>query len=132
MSLYLIHPSNPGKRISSSFIRYIDGIKNFTALDSAYEKWVLTRPFQAKYVDALLHQAGLNNAQNKPRKCLRSSAIIKSENSVKSIVDVLKNDFIDPFSADLDHDKLYNLASGNSVTDDVAESLLTVQERGTL
>ena len=43
---------------------------------------------------------------------------------------MLKNDFIDPFSADLDHDKLYNLASGNSVTDDVAESLLTV--RGTL
>ena len=130
MSLYLIHPSNPGKRISSSFIHYIGGIKNFTTLDSAYEKWVLTRPFQAEYVDALLNQAGLNNAQNKPRKCLRSSAIIKSENNVKSIVNVLKNDFIDPFSADLDHDKLYNLASGNSVTDDVAESLLTV--RGTL
>ena len=107
-------------------------MKNFTTLDSAYEKWVLTRPFQAEYVDALLNQAGLNNAQNKPRKCLRSSAIIKSENNVKSIVNVLKNDFIDRFSADLDHDKLYNLASGNSVTDDVAESLLTVQERGTL
>lgn len=47
-------------------------------------------------------------------------------------MNVLKNDFIDPFSGDLDHDKLYNLASGNSVTDDVAESLLTVQESGTL
>ena len=126
MSLYLIHPSNPGKRISSSFIHYIGGIKNFTTLDSAYEKRVLTRPFQAEYVDALLNQAGLNNAQNKPRKCLRSSAIIKSENNVKSIVNVLKNDFINPFSADSDHDKLYNLASGNSVTDDVAERLLTV------
>ena len=45
---------------------------------------------------------------------------------------MLKNDFIDPFIADLDHDKLHNLASGNSVTDDVAESLLTVQKRGTL
>ena len=43
---------------------------------------------------------------------------------------MLKNDFIDPFSADLDHDKLYNLASGNSVADNVAKSLLTV--RGTL
>jgi hypothetical protein len=119
-------------KISRLFIHYIGGIKNFTTLDSAYEKWVLTRPFQAEYVDALLNQAGLNNAQNKPRKCLRNSAIIKSENNVKGIVNVLKNDFIDPFSGDLDHDKLYNLASGNSVTDDVAESLLTVQERGTL
>ena len=117
-------------KISRLFIHYIGGIKNFTTLDSASR--VLTRPFQAEYVDALLNQAGLNNAQNKPRKCLRNSAIIKSENNVKGIVNVLKNDFIDPFSGDLDQDKLYNLASGNSVTDDVAESLLTVQERGTL
>ncbi len=66
-----------------------------------------------------------------PRKCLRSSAIIKSENNVKGIVNVLKNDFINPFSADLDHYKLYNFASGNCVTDDVAESLWTVQKCGT-
>jgi hypothetical protein len=53
-------------KISRLFIHYIGGIKNFTTLDSAYEKWVLTRPFQAEYVDTLLNQAGLNNAQNKP------------------------------------------------------------------
>lgn len=45
---------------------------------------------------------------------------------------MLKNDFIDPFSTDLDHDKLYNLASGSYLPDDVAESLLSVKERGTL
>ena len=47
-------------------------------------------------------------------------------------MNVLRNDFIDPFSTDLDSDKLYNLASGSYLPDDVAESLLSVQERGTL
>ncbi|XP_046854152.1 uncharacterized protein LOC124447292 [Xenia sp. Carnegie-2017] len=107
------------------------GIKNFTTLDSAYKKWVLTRPCQAEYVDALLNQAGVNKVQNNPRKCLRRSQITKSENNVKAIINVLKNDFIDPFSTDLDHDKLYNLASGSYLPDDVAE-FLSVKERGTL
>lgn len=114
------------------FILFIGGIKNFTTLDSAYEKWVLTRPCQAEYVDALLNQAGVNKVQNNPRKCLRRSQITKSENNVKAIINVLKNDFIDPFSTDLDHDKLYNLASGSYLPDDVAECLLSVKERGTL
>ena len=47
-------------------------------------------------------------------------------------MNVLRNDFIDPFSTDLDSDKLYNLASGSYLPDDVAESLLSVQERETL
>ena len=35
-----------------------------------------------------------------------------------------------PFSSDLEHDKLYNLASGKPVADDIASSLLTLEERG--
>ena len=74
----------------------------------------------------------MNKVQNNPRKCLRHSQITKSEDNIKTIMNVLRNDFIDPFSTDLDSDKLYNLASGSYLPDDVAESLLSVQERGTL
>ena len=74
----------------------------------------------------------MNKVQNNTRKCLRHSQIRKSEDNVKTIMNVLRNDFIDPFSTDLDSDKLYNLASGSYLPDDVAESLLSVQERGTL
>ena len=74
----------------------------------------------------------MNKVQNNPRKCLRHSQIRKSEDNVKTIMNVLRNDFIDPFSTDLDSDKLYNLASGSYLPDDIAESLLSVQQRGTL
>ena len=60
----------------------------------------------------------MNKVQNNPRKCLRHSQIRKSEDNVKTIMNVLRNDFIDPFSTDLDSDKLYNLASGSYLPDD--------------
>ena len=41
-------------------------IKNFIKQDSTYEKWVLTRPFQAKYVETLLSYANLNKQENDP------------------------------------------------------------------
>ena len=110
----------------------LGGIKNFTTLDSAYEKWVLTRPFQADYVDALLNKTGMNKAQDNPRKCVRDSEISKLEDNVKKIVNVLTNGFINPFNIDLARDKLYNLASGTSLPDNVSKIFLTVQERGTL
>lgn len=74
----------------------------------------------------------MNKAQDNPRKCLRDSEISKSEDNVKKIVNVLTNGFINPFNIDLEHEKLYNLASGTSLPDNVSKILLTFQERGTL
>ena len=42
----------------------------------------------------------------------------------------MENQFINPFSTDLERDKLCNLASGKPVRDDIADSLLTLEERG--
>ena len=42
----------------------------------------------------------------------------------------MENQFINPFSTDLERDKLYNLASRKPVRDDIADSLLTLEERG--
>ena len=106
------------------------GIKNFITQENIYEKWVLTRPFQVKYVDALLTYASLNKHENDPRKCLRKSQIKKSEENVLDIVNVMKTDFINPFSTDLDPDKLYNLASGCPLPDDISKGLLSIHEDG--
>ena len=65
-----------------------------------------------------------------PRKCLRTREIEKSEKAVQNIKSVLSNDFINPFSSDLDTDKLYNLASGCPVTEDIRECLLSFKKRG--
>ena len=43
---------------------------------------------------------------------------------------ILTEDFLNPFDTDIDPDRLYNLASGSPIGDDIAEHLLTVEERG--
>ena len=106
------------------------GIKNFIKQDSTSEKWVLTRPFQVKYMDAFLTYANLNKQENDPRKGLRESQIKKSEENVPDIVNVMKTDFINPFSTDLDPDKLYNLASGCLLPDGTSNGLLSIHEDG--
>ena len=46
------------------------------------------------------------------------------------IVNVMKTDFINPFSTDLDPDKLYNLASGCLLPDDLSKGHLSIHEDG--
>ena len=103
---------------------------NFITQTSTYEKWVLPQPFLAQYVNSIKTAAGLDNASSNPRKCLRESEISKSEKRVRRIVEIMKEDFLNLFDPALDSDKLYNLASGSPVGDDIAENLLTVEKRG--
>ena len=59
-------------------------------------------------------------------KSLRPSQIIASEEKVQSVMSVLQNDYIDPFSIGLDNCKLLNISSGLAVLDDKAESILNI------
>ena len=54
------------------------GIGCFMSNPAAIDKWVLCRPFQAKFVEALPEEVGLGERDNK-KKCLRRSKIMKSE-----------------------------------------------------
>ena len=87
-------------------------------------------PFAAQFVNVLRNDTGLDKTTNNPRKCLREVEIKKSEERVQKITYMLENQFINPFSTDLERDKLYNLASRKPVRDDIADSLLTLEERG--
>ena len=42
----------------------------------------------------------------------------------------MKTDFINPFNTDLDPDKLYNLASGCLLPEDMSKDLLSIHEDG--
>ena len=97
-------------------------IKNFATQTNTYEKLVLSRPFAAQFVNGLRNDTGLDKATNNPRKCLREVEIKKSEERVQKIAYILENQFINPFSTDLERDELYNLASGKPVRDDIADS----------
>ena len=106
------------------------GIKSFVQQHCTYEKWVMSRPGQADYVSAVKEQTGLCGAMDNPRKCLQPGQITKHEQAVQNIMQVLKNDFLNPFSKDLQPSELYNVASGKPASAAVRDCLLGVFERG--
>lgn len=75
-------------------------------------KWCLNRPHQAKHFNELSNFAGLNPS-SECYKPLREIEIQKSENIVSTVISVLENEYLNPFSIQLDQDKLYNLSSGS-------------------
>ena len=79
-------------------------------------------------MDVLLTYSNLNKQENDPGKCLRESQTKEAEENAPNIVNVMKTDFINPFSTDLDPDKLYNLASGCLLPDDISKGHLSIHE----
>lgn len=63
-------------------------------------------------VDKLRSLAQIDSVDSNPRKCLREREMVKSEDRVRRIITVLKDDFLDPFSDAIDQRKLFNLTSG--------------------
>ena len=106
------------------------GIKNFVQEEKTYEKWVLSRPGQADYVSAVKELTGLCGSMENPRKCLQKGQITKHEKAVQNIIKVFKEDFVNPFSEDLNRDELFNVASGKPASAEVRDCLLSVFERG--
>ena len=74
--------------------------------------------------------SGQSTTMSNPRKCLRSSEILKSNKMVEKIMDVLRSQFINPFQPDLDKDELFNLVSGYPAPANVRDCLLSLESRG--
>ena len=64
------------------------------------------------------------------KKSLSASEIVKSEKRVLTLMSVLSDTFIDPFEHTLDPQKLFDIASGSSVSDEVSTCLLDIYGRG--
>ena len=89
----------------------------------------MCRPFQAKFVEGLLGMANIDN-DNTKRKCLRQSEISKSEKRVLQLKSILTEYFINPFANDLEPSKLFNIASGSPVSEDISNCLLGLIDNG--
>ena len=60
---------------------------------------------------------------------LRPSQVLQSEAKVANVIEVLSEEYINPFGTDIPINKLLNLSSGTPVPDDIATTILEVQER---
>ena len=90
----------------------------------------MNRPYQSKNTKELKDYAGIDSS-TLCYKPLRLSEIDRSERNVKKIINVLENEYLNPFSPDLDVDQLYNLSSGVLKEDGVKE-LLMIEESGSV
>ena len=106
------------------------GLTDFQTQAATVRKWVLSRPYQAKFTEALKTITNLDRTSDNVRKCLRPSQILKSNKIVRGIMNCLKTQFTDPFCSDFDNQRLYNLVSGEPVSDGIAESMSKVEEVG--
>ena len=106
------------------------GVKSFVHQQNTSEKWVLNRPFQANMVQSMLSLADIDEISSNPRKCLRDHEIRKSEDRVRGIATVLKEDFVNPFSDLPNKRNLYNLALGHPLLEEATERLLSLEKQG--
>ena len=106
------------------------GIRQFSTNETAVAKWVMNRPFQARFAETLMEISGLSKTTSSSRKCLRPSEILKSEKMVKNILDALQIQFLNPFHQDIEKSNLHNLVSVRPVDDAICDSLLVLQKDG--
>ena len=63
-------------------------------------------------------------------KALRPSQIIKSEDKVSQLVQILENGYINPFSLTLEATKLFSLSSAVAVEEELADKILNITDVG--
>ena len=64
------------------------------------------------------------------RKILRPKEIEQSNLVVEEVVKVLEESFLNPFSDDLDKSQLYNIVSDKTVSIEIKDSLITIDQQG--
>ena len=106
------------------------GIRQFSTNEAAVAKWVMNRPFQARFAETLMEISGLSKTTSSSRKCLSPSEILKSEKMVKNILGALQIQFLNPFHQNIEKSNLYNLVSGRPVDDAICDSLLGIEKDG--
>ena len=78
------------------------GLTDFQTKPATVHKWVLCRPYQAKFTEALKRMASIDKTSDNVRQCLRPSQIFKSNKIVLSIISCMKTQFRDPFCEEID------------------------------
>ena len=92
-------------------------------------KWTLNRSEQAANTGALLNLCGISINADAYKPC-RPSQILLSEKLVSNVVEVLTDEYINPFDPSIEKDHLYNLSSGEPLSSESADRILKVHATG--
>ena len=78
----------------------------------------------------MLSLADIDEISSNPRRCLCDHEIRKSEDRIRRIATVLKEDFVNTFSDLPNKQNLYNLASGRPLPEEATEHLPSLEKQG--
>ena len=67
----------------------ISGVSQFAGKTKTVAKWVLSRPFQEKFLESLFDICGKSRMMSNPRKCLLISEIKRSNAMVEKVINVI-------------------------------------------
>ena len=70
------------------------GISKVASKEITVAKWVMNRPFQAKFAESSVEISGLTKTTSSIRKCLRPIEILKSNEMVENITNCLMTQFL--------------------------------------
>jgi len=107
---------------------YLGGIRWFAADHNNVLKWCLNRSHQARIAEEL-QSMSFGGKENKTYKCLRPHEISKEDKMVTKVVEVLQEEYLNPFSPLLG-DELINISSGVPVADETADQILNLETKG--
>ena len=107
----------------------VGGVKYFSNDSKPILKWTLNRSEEAKTVNELAKMANMKSC-DEDRKSLRPSQILKTESMVTRIINVLKEEYINPFGTELDKTELYHLSSGVPLPDSISYKILKITDEG--
>ena len=108
------------------------GNKQLANNQTSYDKWVglLKIPHFEKFRDGHLHMTVIDSATYNPQKTCRPSEIVKSEQRISAVL-LATWVFLNPFGSNMDSQRLYNLSTGASDEQGIAESMINLVEHGT-
>jgi len=97
-----------------------------------YRRWCRTTSVRAQHFECLLDMLDLNDDPDRPQagkhRDLGRTEIMRSETAVQNVISAIQS-FTNPFEI-IDKTRLYSLASGAPVPDDVARDVLGAEDIG--
>ena len=87
----------------------------------------MNRPYQSAFIESFREYCNLAKSTNN-NKCLRPAEIKKSNKAVCNVVNVIQDQFVNPFDYNLHKSMLYNIISGSYVNELICENLTMLEE----
>lgn len=115
--------------VNADAAKRLTGVTHFTNSISARQQWAKSHGLRSYIISHVFEYSGLKKIQDATSR-LEKYQIVKDSESVLAFVNKLKNN-LNPFDNEkLDKDQLYNIKSGRTAPDSVAEFLQNVEKKG--